>query len=125
MIAEHAADPLLPTALFALATTQQEVEQNAEAVTTYRSFLEKFPTDRKAAECRLRLGLTLSELKNYAEAEKEFATAAGVKDFALADLALFHQARSKRTQNQLPESAALFESLPQKFNASQYVAVAQ
>jgi len=125
LIAEHAADPLLSTALFALATTQQEVGQNAEAVTTYRSFLEKFPTDRKAAECRLRLGLTLTELKNHAEAEKEFATAAGVKDFSLADLALFHQARSKRTQNQLPEAAALFESLPQKFKDSEYVAVAQ
>jgi len=125
LIAEHAADPLLPTALFALATTQQEVEQNAEAVTTYRSFLEKFPTDRKTTECRLRLGLTLSELKNYAEAEKEFAIAAGVQDFALADLALFHQARSKREQNQMPEAAALFESLPQKFKESEYVAVAQ
>jgi len=125
LIAEHAANPLLPTALFALATTQQEVGQNAEAVTTYRSFLEKFPTDRKAAECRMRLGLTLTDLKNYAEAEKEFAIAAGVKDFTLADLALFHQARSKREQNQMPEAAALFESLPQKFKDSEYVPVAQ
>jgi len=125
LIAEHAADPLLPTALFALATTQQEVGQNTEAAATYRTFLEKFATDRKAAECRLRLGLTLTELKNYADAEKEFASAAGVIDFAMADLALFHQARSKREQNQLPEAAAVFESLPQKFKDSEYVAVAQ
>ena len=125
LIAEHATDPLLPTALFALATTLQEAGQYAEAVTTYRSFLEKFATDRKTAECRLRLGLTLTELKNYAEAEKEFATAAGVQDFALADLALFHQASSKREQKQLPDAAALFESLPQKFKQSEYVSVAQ
>ena len=125
LIAEHAADPLLPTALFALATTQQEIGKNAEAAATYRSFLEKFPTDRKAAECRLRFGVTLTELKSFAEAEKEFATAAGVKDFTLADLALFHQARSQREQNQLPEAASIFESLPQRFKDSEYVAVAQ
>lgn len=124
LVAQHGSSPLLPTTLFSLATTQQEVGQNTEAVQTYRTFLEKFPTDIKAVECRLRMGLALTALEKHAEAEQEFATAVGVNDFALADLALFHQARSKREQNQLPQAADLFESLPKRFEKSDYVAVA-
>lgn len=83
LIAQHGNSPLLPTALFALATTQQDIGQNAEAVQTYRTFLEKAPGDARAAECRLRLGLALTTLEKHGEAETEFATAAGVKDFAM------------------------------------------
>ncbi len=124
LIDQHGNSPLLPTAMFALATTQQELEKTAEAVQTYRSFLQKFPQDNKVAECRLRLGLALTALTKHAEAEKEFATAAAVKEFAMADLALFHHARSKHEQKQLPQAAELFESLPQKFKQSEYVNVA-
>lgn len=124
LIAQHGNSPLLPTALFALATTQQDTGQNVEAVQTYRTFLEKAPGDIRAAECRLRLGLALTTLEKHGEAEKEFAAAAGVKEFAMADLALYHQARSKRVQNQLPQAADLFESLPQKFRDSEYIPVA-
>ncbi len=124
LIAQHGNSPLLPTAIFALATTQQELEKNDEAVATYRLFLQKFPKDSKVAECRLRLGLALTALTKHAEAEKEFATAAAVEDFALADLALFHQARSKHEQKQLPQAAALFESLPNRFKQSEYINVA-
>ncbi len=124
LIAQHGQSPLLPTALFALATTQQDVGHNAEAVQAYRTFLEKTPGDTRAAECRLRLGLALTALEKHGEAETEFATAAGVKEFAMADLALFHQARSKREQNQLPQAADLFESLPKRFEKSDYVSVA-
>ena len=124
LIAQHGDSPLLPTAIFALATTQQESEKRVEAVETYRLFLQKFPTANKVAECRLRLGLVLSELTRHAEAEKEFAAAAAVKEFALADLALFHQARSKHDQQQMPQAAALFESLPKKFSQSEYVHMA-
>ena len=124
LIAQHGNSPLLPTALFALATTQQDVGHDMEAVQAYRTFLEKVPGDTRAAECRLRLGLALTALEKHGDAETEFATAAGVKEFAMADLALFHQARSKREQNQLPLAADLFESLPQKFKDSEYVSVA-
>ena len=123
LIAQHGDSPLLPTAVFALATTQQDVNQHAEAVQTYRTFLQKFANDSKAAECRLRLGLALTALEKHAEAEKEFATATAVKDFAMADLAMFHQARSKQAQNQLPQAADLFESLPKKFKDSSYIPV--
>ena len=68
LIAEHGNNPLLPTALYALATTQQAVAQNVEAITTYRTFLEEFATDQKAAECRLRLGLALTALEKHADA---------------------------------------------------------
>ena len=124
LIAQHENSPLLPTAIFALATTQQELEKSDEAVATYRLFLQKFPQDSKVAECRLRLGIALAETTKHAEAEKEFAIAAAVKDFAMADLALFHQARSKHGQKQLPQAAALFESLPNRFKQSEYINVA-
>jgi TolA-binding protein len=124
LVAQHGSSPLLPTVLFALATTQQDVGQNAEAVQTYRMFLEKAPGDTKAGECRLRLGLALTALEKYGEAETEFATAAGVKEFTMADLALFHQARSKREQKQLSQAADLFESLPKRFEKSDYISIA-
>ncbi|MEO2019159.1 MAG: tetratricopeptide repeat protein [Fuerstiella sp.] len=124
LIAQHVDSPLLPTAIFALATTQHDLKKSAEAVETYRLFLQKFPKDNMVAECRLRLGLALTELTRHAEAEKEFATAAAVKEFAMADLALFHHARSKHEQKQLPQAAALFESLPKKFKQSEYINVA-
>ncbi|MDG1896891.1 MAG: tetratricopeptide repeat protein [Fuerstiella sp.] len=124
LIAKHGNSALLPTAIFALATTQQQLQKSAEAVATYRLFQQKFPRDSKVAECRLRLGLALTETTKHAEAEKEFAIAAAVKDFAMADLALFHQARAKHEQKQLPQAAALFESLANKFKQSEYINVA-
>ncbi|MCP4783766.1 MAG: tetratricopeptide repeat protein [Fuerstiella sp.] len=124
LIAQHSTSPLLPTAIFALATTQQTLEQSVAAVQTYRMFLQKFPKDSKVAECRLRLGLALTALTKHAEAEKEFAIAAAVSDFAMADLALFHQARAKYEQKQLPQAAGLFESLPNRFNQSEYINMA-
>lgn len=123
LVSQHANSPLLPTALFALATTQQEIEKHAEAVQTWQSLLQKFPQDSKVAECRLRLGLALTALAKHAEAEKEFATAAAVKEFAMADLALFHQARSRHEQDQLPQAADLFESLQNRFKESPYIPI--
>lgn len=125
LVQKHAGSPLVASAMFALATTQQELDKNAEAVQTYRTFLQKFGNDSRVAEGRLRLGLALTSIEKHAEAEREFSTATAVKDFQLADLALFHQARSKYLQNQLTQAADLFESLPKKFPNSAYLAKSQ
>lgn len=121
---KHAGSSLAPTAFFAMATTLQDSGKPSEAVSAYRTFIQKFGSDTRVPECRLRLGLALTDLEKHAEAEKEFTTASGIKDFALADLAQFHQARSKYLQNQLPQAAALFESLPKRFAESVYIPLA-
>jgi len=120
LVSQFGNSELLPAVLMALGTTQQEVEQHAEAAQTFRLLLEKFPNDLKVGEARLRLGLALTALQKYEEAEREFAATAGMKDFALADLALFHQGRTKNLQNQFPQAAELFESLGKKFPDSEY-----
>jgi TolA-binding protein len=118
VIADYAGSAVLPDAFYALGTAQQELGQPKEAAATFQAFLDKFPRDKLAAECRLRLGLALFKQKRYPEATKLFEQSAALPDFALADFALLQQARCAYEQKQLARSAALYESVPQKFPAS-------
>jgi TolA-binding protein len=118
VIAEHPGSEVLPDAYYSLGTTQEELAQDREAASTFQGFLDKFPKDRLANECRLRLGLSLSRQKRYAEAMKLFEQTAGLPDFPLADFALFQQAQCARELKQLPQAAAVYETLPRKFPTS-------
>jgi TolA-binding protein len=117
-ITEHPGSDILPDAYYALGTAQQELSKDGEAAATFRTFLEKFPKDKLSGECRLRLGLSLYGQKHYAEAAKLFEQAAAQPDFPLADYALLQQAQCIAAQKQLPQAAALYESLPKRFPAS-------
>ena len=68
VIREHPGSDVLPDAYCALGTTQHELAQDREASATFQTFLAKFPRDRLAGECRLRLGLSLFRQKRYPEA---------------------------------------------------------
>jgi TolA-binding protein len=118
VIAEYAGSEVLPDVYYALGTTQQELAQDREATATFQAFLARFPGDKLAGECRLRLGLCLFRQKRYAEAAKVFEQSAAQPDFTLADFALMQQARCVREQKQLAQAAALYEALPKKFPAS-------
>ncbi len=117
-IADHPGSDVLPDVYYALGTAQQEAAQDREAASTFQAFLDKFPKDKLAGECRLRLGLSLFKQKRYPEAATRFAQSAALPDFALADFALMQQARCAYEQKQLPQAAALYEALPKKFPAS-------
>src|SRR5262249_42085077 len=99
-------------------TTQQELAQDKEAAATFQGFLDKFPKDRLAGECRVRLGLVLFGQKRYPEAARLFEQAAALPDFPFADFALMQQAPCVHKQKQLAQAAALYETLPKKFPAS-------
>src|SRR5205823_4671233 len=89
-----------------------------EAASTFNAFLTRFPGDKLAGECRLRLGMSLFKQKRYAEASKCFEQSARLPDFPLADFALMQQARCAFERKQLPQAAALYEALPKRFPAS-------
>jgi TolA-binding protein len=117
-IAEHAGSDVLSDVYYALGTAQQEMAQHREAAATFQAFLTRFPKDRLAGECRLRLALCLLAQKRHAEATKLFEQCAALPDFALADFALMQQARCAQEQKQLAQAAALYEMVPKKFPAS-------
>jgi TolA-binding protein len=118
VIAEHAGSDVLADAYYALGTVQQELAQDKEAGATFQAFLDKFPKDKLAGECRLRLGLCLVKQKRHAEAGKQFEQCAALPNFPLADFALMQQARCAYEQKQLAQAAALYETLPKKFPTS-------
>jgi cellulose synthase operon protein C len=115
---------LLPDVYYALGTTQQELGKEKEAAVTFNAFLAKYPKDRKAGECRLRLGQSLVKQKLYAEAIKVFEQAAALPDFLDADFALVQQAHCLYEQNQFAQAAALYEALPRKFPKSTHAGLA-
>jgi TolA-binding protein len=118
VIAEHAGSDVVPEAYYALGTAQQELAQDKEAEATFRALLAKFPKDKLAGECRLRLGQSLFKQKRYAEASKLFEQSAALPEFPLADFALMQQARCAYEQKQLAQAAGLYEALPKKFPTS-------
>ncbi len=118
VIAEHAGSDVLPDVYYSLGTVQQELTQDKEAEATFQALLDKFPKDRLAGECRLRLGLSLFKRRQYAEATKRFEQSAALPDFPLADFALMQQAQCAYEQKRLRQAADLYETLPKKFPAS-------
>jgi TolA-binding protein len=124
VIVAHPDSDLLPDVYYALGTTQQELGQDREAAATFTAFLQKFPRDRQAGDCRLRLGQALLRQKLYAEAAAVFGQAAALPDFADADFALMQQAHCLYEQKQLAQAAGLYETLPRKFPKSRHAGLA-
>jgi len=124
LASDYPAGDLVVDAIYALGTSHQELGQDKEAALVFEELLKKFPKDRLAAESRLRLGQSLLKQKRYAEAQQAFAAAAAATDFAYADFALLQQAECLHAQGQMPQAAALYEQVPQKFPKSKYAAAA-
>lgn len=115
---------LIPDAYYAVGTAQQQIKQHAQAATTFQTFLQKYPKSELADECRLRLGQTFLDQKKYNEAVRELEQLRKKKDYAHADYALMRLAECRYLQKQLPQAAALYESLPTQFAKSKYIALA-
>lgn len=117
-------DPLLSDALYALGVTLEELGQPQSAGAAYDQFLAGFAKHELATEVGMRRGETLFALKQFVEAEKRFATAASVPQFALADHATMRQAGCRYEQQQYREAAKLYASIAAKFPQSRYLATA-
>lgn len=124
LAADYPASDLVVDALYALGTSHQELNQDKEASFVFDELVKKFPKDKLAAESRLRLGQSLLKQKRYAEAQQAFGQAAALLEFAYADFALLQQAECLYALGQLPQAAALYEQVPQKFPKSKYAGAA-
>ncbi len=111
---------LRPDAQYALGVALEEAGKQAEAAAAYDQFLKDNKEHPLRAEVILRRGDLYFAGKDYANAGSWFASAAAAKDFALADRALSRQAESLYEQKKYAEAAALFASLPVKFEKSEY-----
>ena len=73
VIAENAASPMAPDALYGLAWTQVELKQREAAVGSFRQLVEAFPSHATVPGATVSLGRLLIDLKRNAEAERILA----------------------------------------------------
>ena len=125
--AAYASSPLLPNSLYALGTTQQELDLFAEAEATFTSFLSKAELAKHALapEVQLRLGLSQFAQKKYADADKQFAAAAAQPEFLLADLALLRQGQCRMELGNYDQALPLFTKCVADFATSIHKPAAQ
>jgi len=73
VVAENAASPMAPDALYGLAWAQVELKQREAAVTAFRQLVEAFPDHATVPGATVSLGRLLIELKRHGEAERLLA----------------------------------------------------
>ena len=124
---DFAGSPLLGDALYALGTTQQELDKLEDAAATFQRFLAEASLQKHELtdEIRLRLGMALFTLEKYNEAEPLFEAVSKIQDFSHADFALLRQAQCRLENGKTAEAAALFVELTKKFPSSSYLKTAQ
>ncbi|MEX2138451.1 MAG: tetratricopeptide repeat protein [Pirellulales bacterium] len=124
LIEKHTKDQQRPQALYALGVTLQELNRDAEAGAAYDRFMRDYPKHALATEVMMREADTLLAAKEYARAEKQFATVARTPRFAMADYATLRQALALYEQKKYAEAANVYAALVKAFPKSQYVAAA-
>jgi TolA-binding protein len=113
-----------PQALYALGVTLQELGRDPDAGQAYDRFLRDYPKHALATEITMRQADTLLAAKDFARAERQFASVAKTPRFKLADYATLRQALALYEQKKYAEAAAVYASLVKNFPQSQYVAAA-
>jgi TolA-binding protein len=108
-------DPLAAQALYAQGVAQEELQQWEDAAQSYAQFLTHHDKHSLATEVGMRLGETLMQRGQFAEAEKFFESAAKAEGFRLADHAAMRHARCLASRKKHAEAAAVYALLPQKF----------
>ncbi len=122
LVKEHPKSPRRADALYALGVAQEELSKFTDAGATYDAFQKEFATSPLATEVKMRKAETVLQAGDLAAAAKMFAEAAAVKDFALADYAVYRQAFCAAKQDKFAEAGALFAKIPADFAQSAYVA---
>ncbi len=111
-------------ALYALAVTLQELDKQDQAGAAYDTFLKEYSKHPLATEIAMRKGDVLLANKKYSEAEKQFAAAAAIQDFKLADYAMLRQALAQYEQKEYPKAAATYAALVNKYPQSEHARAA-
>lgn len=113
---------LKPKVQLALGSTLQELGKPAEAIVILNQLAESKPSADMAAEAALRLGEALAATDKFAEAAKQFATAAATEGFADADYALHGQATALFRGGDFAAAADTYASVSQRFPQSRLAA---
>lgn len=119
-VAQHADDPLLPDALYALGVALDETGKKKEAEASYVDFLKRYPEHALTTDVGVRRAELLVDAGKPAEAEKLFAKAVADKAYEASDYALLRQAGCVYDRQDFPAATKLYDELAQRFPQSQY-----
>jgi cellulose synthase operon protein C len=121
LITDFPKSKLVPDATYAIGVAQQESGNLEEALAIYNGFIQNYETHASVTEVRLRKGEVLLASGKPGDAEPFFEAASQVRNFELADYALFRLAFSVSEQRDYPRAASLYATLGQRFPDSAYV----
>lgn len=121
LIDEFPSSNLQGDALYAIGVARQEASELEKALQLYDRFIADHASHTLITEVRLRKGEVLLGQGEPAEAEPFFKAASEVRNFELADYALFRLAYTISEQRDFARAAEVYASLPERFPNSAYV----
>jgi TolA-binding protein len=124
LVKEQEKSPLRCDALYALGVAQEELGKYPEAGAAYDLYLADCAKNELVTEVRMRKAETVLQAGDFAAAEKAFGEVAAVKDFALADHALYRQAFCLTKLDKFLEAGALYARIVAMFPKSERVNIA-
>lgn len=125
LVARGETNALTAEAAYSAAVALEELKKPTEANAALKLFAEKFPQHEYAAEVHLRRGMLLFQEKTYAEADKEFASAASNQSFPHADFAALRQAQCQLELKETDKARELLETFIKDRANSPYKTSAQ
>jgi TolA-binding protein len=125
LVKEQEKSSLRCDALYALGVAQEELSHFPQAGEAYDAYLKECGKSDLAAEVRMRKAETQLQAGDYAAAVTGFAEAAAVKDFPLADHALYRQAFCLAKLDKFAEAGDLYAKVAQSFPDSPRVNAAE
>lgn len=111
-----AAPDLVPLAYMGLAGVAEARRDATEAVNRYREVVRLFPDHEVAGQAFYRIGVNLSDLKQYAEAIEAFNNVPKIS--RMADRAAYAAAWAYMDQDKTAEANAQFVRVAEQFDAS-------
>ncbi len=117
--------PLVSAALYNLGYAHQEQKHWAEAEAVFSRFLQSYKRHPLRAEVQLRRGEVRAAQGKHAAAQEDFAQAAEVPGFALADFAQLRVGDMLAARQKLLEAAEAYQRVPERFPRSPLVPAAR
>lgn len=120
-VANHAKDPLMPDALYALGVTQQELDQKEPAGKTFDDFLKQFAKHRLVPEVQMRRAELFYAADKPDQAAPLFAAAAGAENFQMADYCFYRVGACLQREKKYEDASKQYDQLATKFEKSEYI----
>ncbi len=124
LVKEQEKSSLRCDALYALGVAQEELGKYPEAGAAYDLYLTECAKNELVTEVRMRKAETVLQAGDYATAEKILGEVTAVKDFPLADHAMYRQAYCLTKLDQFAEAGTLYARIVELFPKSERVSAA-